>query len=120
MPLSSPQYRMRRLFTEDFNAADLADPCLSFDAERSASAVREVMVRMEATVAGVRVDGLVAGYVRRDDLGSGTVADVVRTFGAGRSHSIHGRLSRRAGCPRRLRDGVRHRHRDRLGTHRPT
>jgi hypothetical protein len=74
---------MRRLFTEDFNAADIADPCLSFDAERSASDVREVMIRRDATVAGVRVDGLVAGYVRQEDLGSGTVGDVVRAFAPG-------------------------------------
>ncbi len=83
MPLSSAQYRMRRLFTEDFNAADIADPCLSFDAERRASEVRDVMVRKDATVAGVRVDGLVAGYVRQEDLDTGTLGDAVRAFAPG-------------------------------------
>lgn len=83
MPLSSAQYRMRRLFTEDFNAADIADPCLSFDAERSAPDVRNVMIRKDAVVAGVRVDGLVAGYVRQEDLHTGTVGDAVRAFAPG-------------------------------------
>lgn len=83
MPLSAAQYRMRRLFTEDFNAADIADPLLSFDAERSASEALEVLLRRDATVAGVRIDGLVAGYVRLDDLSDGTLAECVRSFAPG-------------------------------------
>jgi len=62
MPLSAAQYRMRRLFTEDFNAADIADPLPSFDDVRDAGEVRAVMERIDAAVAGVRVDGRIAGY----------------------------------------------------------
>jgi len=83
MPLSAAQYRMRRLFTEDFNAADIADPLPSFDDVRDAGEVRAVMERIDAAVAGVRVDGRIAGYVLLADLSADPLSEVVRSFAAG-------------------------------------
>ena len=83
MPLSAAQYRMRRLFTEDFNAADIADPLPSFDEVRDASEVRTIMERIDVAVAGVRVDGRIAGYVLLGDLDAGPLSQVIRSFAAG-------------------------------------
>lgn len=83
MPLSAAQYRMRRLFTEDFNAADIAAPLLSFDVERRGLDVRPVMEQAGAHVAGVRVAGHVAGYIRADDLDGEPLAHTIRSFSAG-------------------------------------
>ena len=81
--LSAAQYRMRRLFTEDFNAADIAEPLRSFDRERSATDVRTTLERLGVEIAGVRIDGAVAGWVTIEDLGEGTVGDDVRPFAPG-------------------------------------
>jgi hypothetical protein len=83
MPLSAAQYRMRRLFTEDFNAADIAIPLLSFDAVRVGTDVLEVLERADVAVAGVREDGRVVGYVRIEDLDGRPLSEVVRSFAAG-------------------------------------
>jgi len=74
---------MRRLFTEDFNAADVAEPLLSFDAERDAADVGDVMKKVGVAVAGVRFDGMVKGYVRIGDLEKGPLGESVRSFAAG-------------------------------------
>ena len=45
--------------------------------------MRPAMERRGVEVAGVRVDGQVAGYVRTDDLGTRALSRVIRTFAAG-------------------------------------
>jgi hypothetical protein len=78
---------MRRLFTEDFNAADIAEPLPSFDADRSVEDVRAAMERAGCEVAGLRLDGMVAGYVAQGDLDEDpegqALADRIRSFAPG-------------------------------------
>jgi hypothetical protein len=62
---------VRRLFTEGFQVADVAEPLVSFDAETPAAVVGEVMDAGGFAVAGVRRRGRVAGFVERDGLGTG-------------------------------------------------
>jgi hypothetical protein len=73
--------RLRRLFLEGFRALDVAEPLVSFDAERQSSAVRAAMLARGFDLAGVMVDGIVAGYVSLSDLESGRCGDHLRAFG---------------------------------------
>ena len=82
-----------RLFREAFTIMDVAEPVRSFDAERPADEVRRIMVEQEFEVAGLRNQGLVAGYVRRDDLGDGRCEDHLRRFRPGQTVPGDGSLS---------------------------
>ena len=64
--------RLRRLFLEGFSAMDVAEPLVSFDESASSEDVRQVMDEKRFDLVGVRQNGLVEGYVRRDELTSGT------------------------------------------------
>lgn len=75
--------RLRRLFTQGFLAIDLASPLLSFDAERDADNVARWMEATSTEVVGVRIGGLVSGYVERKDLGRGNCREAMRPFGPG-------------------------------------
>jgi hypothetical protein len=72
--------RLRRLFLEGFSAMDIAEPLVSFDAEADARTVRAFMHEKEFDLVGIRVDGLIHGYVWRDDLVEGFCRDHMRTF----------------------------------------
>jgi hypothetical protein len=74
--------RLRRVFLEGFRAIDVAEPLMSFDADRPATAARASMLARGFDLAGVRVEGLVAGYVSRHDLKGGSCGDHLRPFGA--------------------------------------
>lgn len=72
------QHALRR-FGRYFRATDVAEPLPSFDAGRETD---EVRAALDAPVAGVRIDGEVRGYLRRDELvGSGPIS--YRAIGAG-------------------------------------
>jgi hypothetical protein len=73
--------RLRRVFMEGFRALDVAEPLVSFDAERPCDVVRASMTARGFDHAGVRVDGVVRGFVTRDELVSGCCGDHVRPFG---------------------------------------
>jgi hypothetical protein len=75
--------RLKKLFLEGFRAMDIARPLLSFDAEKDAREVREIMARTDFDLAGVRVAGLVAGFVTAADLEHGSCAENLRPFGDG-------------------------------------
>lgn len=60
--------RIARLFTDCFRATDIAEPLRSFDSLREPEDVGRVLAQHGATVAGVRRDGHVAGYVRLSDI----------------------------------------------------
>jgi len=77
---SSFQKRMKRLFKMGFTVMDIAEPLVSFDAEKEASSVRSFMKDSNISVAGVREKGFVKGYVERDDLNNGTCGDIMRRF----------------------------------------
>jgi hypothetical protein len=71
---------VRRLFTEGFQIADIAEPLASFDAETPGSAVAAVMDRDGLFVAGLRHDGHVVGFVERDDLGDSPCGTARKEF----------------------------------------
>ena len=69
------QSRMKKLFNEGFTARDIAEPLLSFDADKPAKYVREFMSDNNLGVIGVRNGGVVTGYVEPDDLADGSCGD---------------------------------------------
>lgn len=73
--------RLRRLFLESFSVMDVAEPLLSVDAERAAGEVRALLEARDHDLVGVRVDGLVTGYARREALTSGRCGDHRQPFG---------------------------------------
>jgi len=72
--------RLRRVFLEGFSAMDIAEPLVSFDADADALSVRHIMEKKDFDLVGVRRDGLVCSYVRREDLTGGRCADHIRAF----------------------------------------
>lgn len=76
---ASPQ-RLRRVFMENFSAADIAEPLASFDASMPAADVLAVMTRRAYRVAGIRNEGTICGYVRQEELAEGRCAEVVHPF----------------------------------------
>lgn len=78
--------RLLRAFRETFHAGDIFDPLLSFDAGQSGAEVAAAMARQHVAVAGLRVDGVVQGRVRRDDLaalGAAPVSQALLRFSPG-------------------------------------
>jgi hypothetical protein len=74
---------MKRLFTEGFTVMDIAEPLLSFDVDRSALEVRQIIGQDHVEVVGVRDKGTVSGYTLRDELASGTCRDHLHNFDEG-------------------------------------
>jgi hypothetical protein len=72
---SDARRRLHRLFLEGFTAADVAEPLVSFDAERGAGEVRAFLDARGFDLVGVRVDGLVRGYAERAALTGGRCGD---------------------------------------------
>ena len=77
---TSLQTRMRRLFVEAFTVMDIAEPLVSFDAGSDAEEVRAFMEERGLQLVGVRRDGVVAGYTRREELATGSCGDHLRPF----------------------------------------
>ena len=76
----SQRTRLRRLFFEGFSALDLAEPLVSFDATADARTVRQFLLDKDFDLVGIRRDGLVCGYARRDALNSGQCGDHLIPF----------------------------------------
>jgi hypothetical protein len=76
----SGHLRLLRVFNENFTAIDIATPLLSFDAETKTEKVLGVLEKKGINVAGVRVEGAIAGYVHRDKLSEGTCIDHLCSF----------------------------------------
>jgi hypothetical protein len=76
----SGHLRLLRVFNENFTAIDIASPLLSFDADRKAQKVLNVLEKKGMNIAGVRVEGVIAGYVHRDKLSEGTCFDHLCDF----------------------------------------
>ena len=70
----------KRMFMELFTARDIAEGLLSFDAGSDCAEVKLVLERGRRTVASVRVNGAVQGYLRLSDLHTGQCADCFRHF----------------------------------------
>ena len=80
---TASQHHLRRVFVENFSAADIAEPLASFDAGTSAADVLAVMARRAYKVAGIRKDGTICGYVRQEELVEGTCGEVLHSFEEG-------------------------------------
>ncbi len=63
--------RIVKAFRETFTAGDILDPLVSFDADRPAVEVARSLAARQADIAGLRVDGVVQGWVRAADLPGG-------------------------------------------------
>lgn len=72
--------RLKRLFLEGFSAMDIAEPLVSFDAETRSEYVQDFMAKKDFDLVGVRIDGLVSGYVKKVELGQGCCGDHCRLF----------------------------------------
>ena len=71
---------LRRVFLEGFAARDLAEPLASFDSTTDVRTVREFMVNRPLRVVGIRVNGLIAGYVVQDDIDERPLTEQRREF----------------------------------------
>lgn len=80
---TASRHRLRQMFTENFSAADIAEPLASFDAGTPAADALAVMVRRAYKVAGVRSEGSICGYVRQEELAQGTCGGAVHPFEPG-------------------------------------
>jgi hypothetical protein len=80
---AAQQHHLRRVFTENFSAADIAEPLASFDASLPAAEVRAVMTRRRYRVAGIRQEGTICGYVRQEELADGVCGTAIHTFEEG-------------------------------------
>jgi len=74
---------MEKLFTEGFTARDIAEPLLSFDADKSAKYVREFMLNNNLGVVGVRNEGIVTGYLEPEDLADGNCGNYEHRYDEG-------------------------------------
>ena len=73
--------RLKRLFLEGFSVLDIAEPLVSFDAEQPAGYVQGFLAERVFDLVGVRVDGQVVGYGRREELAGGLLGDHCHDFG---------------------------------------
>jgi len=80
--LKSSLRDLRQLFDRGVTARYLAEPFISFDGPRLATDVKPIMDEKDFDVVGVRRDGVIAGFVAREDLLAGTLDEHVRTFDA--------------------------------------
>lgn len=74
------QFRMKKLFTEAFTTIEIAEQLLSFDSNRNSDEVKQILTEKKLNVAGIRIDGVVAGFVLLEDLTSGTCGNHMQPF----------------------------------------
>ncbi|MEO8353797.1 MAG: hypothetical protein ABI680_18880, partial [Chthoniobacteraceae bacterium] len=72
--------RLSRTFSKGLRALDLAEPLLSLDESQPVTLGAELLRKRGSTVLGVRRDGLVRGWVGRDDLTTGALGEQLREF----------------------------------------
>lgn len=73
-------YDTQKAFLRGIVARDIAEPLPSFDATTPSVSVREIMEAQGFEVAGIRVAGLVAGYVTCAQLDAGSAGDHAQPF----------------------------------------
>jgi hypothetical protein len=72
--------RLSRTFSPSLSAVDLAEPLLSLDENQPATLGADLLLARNATVLGIRRDGLVVGWVGPSALTTGTLGDHRRDF----------------------------------------
>ena len=78
----SSQERIRKLFTEGFKAKDIAEPLISFDADKPASKVRTFMVERKLKIVGLTNHGITIGYGLVGEINAGLCQENLHLFGA--------------------------------------
>ena len=63
------QRRALAVFSEAFTARDIAEPLRSFDQSTPVAWIADILDKNLQSVVGIRDQGFVSGYARRDDLG---------------------------------------------------
>jgi hypothetical protein len=79
--LKSTSSDLRRLFERAISVREIAEPLTSFDSNKEASSVEIFMDARNFGVVGVREEGRVIGYVRRDGIKPGLLSDSICHFG---------------------------------------
>jgi hypothetical protein len=75
--------RFKRIFSDLFSAKDIAEPLLSFGADKDCSEVSKALLVYEQDVASIRIHGAVQGYLLKQDCdnnGDGTCSEIMRHF----------------------------------------
>ncbi len=73
--LKSSARDLRHLMDNAITVAFLCEPFVSFDHDKAAAAVRQILEEKDFDTVGVRRDGLIVGYCYRKCLTSGTLTD---------------------------------------------
>ncbi len=60
--------RVMQMFATAFRATDIVEPLRSFDSTRNPSDLEQLMTDIGIRIAGIRIDGVVMGYVTLEDL----------------------------------------------------
>ena len=71
---------LRRLFAEGFSARDIAEPLVSFDGSTSTAETLKLMTDQDFDVVGLRQQGLVVGYLERENFGDGSCGQQLHAF----------------------------------------
>lgn len=79
-PTDPTEESLRRVFLEGFAARDLAEPLASFDATTDVQSVRKFMVNRPLRVVGIRMDGLIKGYVEQDEIDDRPLSEQIIPF----------------------------------------
>ena len=78
--LKTFSHDLQKLFTQSITVREIAEPLVSFDAERNAASVQQFMKEKDFDHIGVRRDGLAVGYAIRTRLTEGTLGDHLIPF----------------------------------------
>ena len=87
------KHHLVRLFTESFTAQDIAEPIRSFDIDKPCNSVQPIMNKLQLDIVCLRDNGIITGYVRRNDLNEGCCGDHLRPFRQGQVLSSDSSLS---------------------------
>jgi len=78
--LKSKSSDLRRLFQRSITVREITEPLISFDADRDSASILSFLEARNFDVAGVRDSGQMIGFVRREDLRSGSTQSCIRPF----------------------------------------
>jgi len=68
MSFNTSFHDLKNIFNNNICVKDIAESLISFDSEKPAGSVKKFMINKEFTVVGIRRNGEVEGYVKKDNL----------------------------------------------------